>query len=921
MRRRASSSAIVGRDAELAALEDALAQIRDGGSAVLLLVGEAGIGKTRLVQELTGRPVASGFAILRGDAVDLAGAALPYDPIVGALESASGPAIESALGRLPDEARAELARLLPGAAPDRWAEAGVVDEEGAQARLFRLLGRLLRELCRDAPTLLIIEDLHWADESTLDFLAFLVRSLPPRLGLLMTVRAEDVEMLLTQEAPRAGRRMRRFVAELARHPDAQRFDLQPLARDEVAHLLEGITGRLPAAVLLEEICTRSNGIPYHAEELLATTLQGGDLGVPATVRDSTLIQIEGLNAATQELLKLMAVASRPVSQAFLQTVDVVPGPSVSGALHEAMSHHLIRRASGEATFAFRHALGRQVVYDELLPQERASLHVAIAAALAREPDANPGELALHWHAACRPKEALMASVQAATTALDLFAYADALPHLERVLELWDRVEDVSEEFGLDRVEIIRRAARAAFLVGEHDRSNRLWRQALGLVDHSAEPVKAAGLYEQMGRCQPWNVEGSLSAFQIALRLLPPTPSAQRARLTGEVARGFSFLERWDEARSNAEEAVALALSVESRTEEASARATLGVAVAFLGDPERGEQELRTAIEVAGDELAAEDVERAQLDLGEVLRLQGRFAAALDVMRQGAADARRRGTDRTFGRFMLLNAAEDLFRLGRWDEAATCLDELSRVDCGPTGTVVRESVAGRLAAARGDFPAAADHLLRAATQCREIDAVEFVPAIYAGLGELALLRGHPDEACRVIDNGLDLVGSSLDALHAPVLVWMAARAHADAGRTARRGRRGPGAGALRADVAELIAALHRLAGSWANGDGPPETLTHVALAEAELERAGAGSRAVDRWKAAVERCTALEREFAAAYARWRLAEASLAAGDGETATRALRDAHATARELGARPLLGGIERLARIADVGLLEPTP
>jgi tetratricopeptide (TPR) repeat protein len=921
MRRRASSPAVVGRDAELAALEDALAQVGEGGSAVLLLVGEAGIGKTRLVQELTSRPVASGFAILRGDAVDLAGAALPYDPIVGALERANGPALESALGRLPDEARAELARLLPGVAPDRWVEAGAVDEQSAPARLFRLLGRLLRELARDAPTLLVIEDLHWADESTLDFLAFLVRSLPPRLGLLLTVRAEDVETLLTREAPRTGRRMRRFVAELARNPDAQRFDLQPLERDEVAHLLQGITGRLPAAIFLEEICTRSNGIPYHAEELLATTLKGGDLGVPATVRDSTLIQIEGLNHATQDLLKLMAVASRPVNQAFLQAVGLVPEPTLTSALHEAMTYHLIRRAPGTASFSFRHALGRQVVYDELLPQERSSLHAAIAAALADAPDANPGELALHWHAACRPKEALAASTLAATMALDVFAYADALAHLERVLELWDRVDEIPAESRVDRVEVISRAARAAFLIGEHDRSGRLWRQALGLVDHAADPVRAAELYEQMGRCRPWSAEESLQLFQKALTLLPPTPSAQRGRLTGEVARGFSFLERWPEARDNAEEALELALSVGSRAEEASARMTLGVAVAFLGDPERGERELRTGIEVGGSELAAEDIARAQLDLGEVLRLQGRFTAALSVMRNGAADARRRGTDRTFGRFMTLNSAEDLFRLGRWDETASCLDELATVDCGPTGTVVRESVAGRLAAARGDFAAAADHLLRAATQCREIDAVEFVAAIYAGLGELALWRGHPDEACRVIDNGVDLVGEHLDALHAPVLVWMAARAHADAGQTARSGRRSSGAGALRADVEQLIAGLHRLAQSWANGDGPPETLTHLALAEAELERATSGSRALERWEDAAQQCAALGREFAVAYARWRMAEAALAVGEGETAVRALRDAQATARELGARPLLGALERLARRADVGLLEPTP
>jgi len=919
MRRRASSADLVGRDAELAELEEILADVRGGAASIVLLVGEAGIGKTRLVEELTRRASVSDFTILKGGSVDLAGAALPYHPIVTAFGSAREPVLEAALGRLPEEARAELARLLPGLAPERWHAAAPRDEPAAQARLFLLVARLLAELCHDAPTLMVLEDLHWADDSTLDVLAFLARSPPERMGVVLTVRSEDVEARMSDEAPRSGQRLRRLIAEFARNVNVSRIPLAPLARDEVGELLYGITGRLPAAPLLEQIYDRSNGIPYHAEELLATTLEGGSSGVPASVRDSTLIQIEGLTRGAQELLKLMAVVSRPVTQALLQSVDWVPQQTLTSALREAMSHHLIRRGEPAGTFAFRHALAREAVYEEMLDAERASLHAAIATTLADADDANPGELAGHWRAACRPREAIVASVQAAADAQEVFAYGDALAHLEQVLELWDRVEELPAGLALDRVDVISRAARSAFLVGEHDRGQKLWGTALALVDHEADGVAAAGIYEQMGRCQPWNAEGSLAAFQTALELLPPTPSAQRARLTGDVARAFSFLERWEEARSHAEEALELALAVGTRAEEASVRATLGVAVAFLGDPVRGEQELRTAIEIGGNELPAEDVERAQLDLGEVLRLQGRFAAALEVMRNGAAAARRRGTDRSFGRFMTLNSAEDLFRLGRWEEAARCLSELASVDCGPTGTIVRESVAGRLATARGDFPAAADHLLHAATQCREIDAVEFVPAVYAGLGELALWRGHPDEACRVIDNGLDLVGTTLDALHGPVLVWMAARAHADANRTARSGRRWSAAGALCTDIEDLTEALRGLARSWPNGDGPPEAVTHLVLAEAELERAAMGSRSVECWARAAEHCDKLARAFPAAYARWRLAEAAL--GDPErqeTATDALSHARDTARELGARPLLGRIERLSQRIDQVALE---
>jgi hypothetical protein len=290
---RVTSSHLIGREAELAALEAALQDAAGGRASLTFVAGESGVGKSRLLGDLERRARERGALVLAGDCVDLGEAELPYAPLVAALR----PLARAGDPALAGDAGAAVAPLLPGSAPAR----AEPPDPGAQARLFEGLLSLLDALGAREPVLLVIEDLHWADRSTRAALAFLARSLcGERVALVASYRPDE----LHRRHP-----LRPLLAELEREPRARRIALAPLTREELADQLADILGAAPDAELLERLWTRTGGNPLFCEELLAAGLDGRG-APPDTLRDALMVRVERLSEPAQELLRLVAVGQR-----------------------------------------------------------------------------------------------------------------------------------------------------------------------------------------------------------------------------------------------------------------------------------------------------------------------------------------------------------------------------------------------------------------------------------------------------------------------------------------------------------------------------------------------------------------------------------------------------------------------------------
>ena len=451
-------AAFVGRVSELAELECALDATQAASGTTVLVAGEAGIGKTQLASELATRARGAGFEVLLGRCLDLVGTELPYQPFVEALRP---------LGEL------------------RRVDAGMA---ASQLRMFEETLALLAERAAVVPVLLVLEDLHWADASTLDLVVFLAHNLDDRrILLLATYRADELA---------SGERVRRLADGVLRSGSALALELGPLAHEELTTLLMTQAGAPLPAVLTNAIAARSEGNPFFAEELLAAAdSQGGEL--PHGLRDPLLRRVAQLDPSTQSLLRLAAAAGRDVRYPLLCAAAALPEPDVRESLRKAIDHRVLVADQATGSFRFRHALLAEAVYTTILPGEREELHARLAEELARSGAASPAELAPHWAAAGRSTEALAASVEAARQAEAVFGLAEAQAHLERALALWPEVPDAAELAGLDLAELCTWTAELAAEVGAAPRAVELGRRAVELVG-AEDPHRAALLHVRLG---------------------------------------------------------------------------------------------------------------------------------------------------------------------------------------------------------------------------------------------------------------------------------------------------------------------------------------------------------------------------------------------------------------------------------------
>lgn len=903
MATRVTSSRLVGRAPQLAELEAAWRDARDGRASIAFVAGESGVGKSRLLRELVHRVEDEGGRVLSGDCIELGDGELAYAPLVAALRPLARSA-DPALDALAPDLRAELGAFLPGASGG-----GSPSEAGmSQGRLFEALLALFDVLTAQTPVLLAVEDLHWADSSTRAFLAFLGRSIcSERMLVVASYRADE----LHRRHP-----LRPLLAELEREPRSRRIELGPLTEPELAEQLSDILGAPADPALVRRLWLRSDGNPLFTEELLAAGLDGRG-GLPATLRDALMVRIERLPPGAQEVVRLIAAGQRLTHDVLADAGDLEPR-ALRDALREAVASHVLA-VDEEDRYAFRHALLREVVQDDLLPGEQAHLHLALAGALQRNaPPGAPGvhlasAIAHHLLAGGDRAAALTASIVAADAAERVHASAEAAGLLERALELWDRVPDAAALTGIDRVELLRRAAHAHDTQNDLVRAELLLDRALELVDEEAEPQRAGLLLERLARAR-WarnHQEEALATAQRARDLLPTEPpSVALAVVLAWWAKSLMLMGRFRASVETAEQALQAARGVGDVMSQARALNALGVSLAGLGDADAGVAALEEALELARRERLRGELNSTYVNLAEALHTSARSEDAEAVTQRGIVELETFHDPRRL--WLRIGLAELYLDLGRTREAVGALPPIERRYSAVT-VLYHAITEAAVALAVGDHDGARAHLDRAEPGIELTIEPQFSGQFAVLRGELARREGDLDGARAAVDAGLDrIVCCSDDATRVARVAALGVVVEA---LTAQRAR-DLGDAAAAAAAAARAEAMHAYVAAAA---GRPIEDALVAGADAALAQAR-GQACAGAWEAEAQAWGAIGRRGLESQAFLRAAAAAAAADDRDEAARLAQHALDVVAGSGSDWLEREIRGLVARARLRVADPT-
>jgi DNA-binding CsgD family transcriptional regulator len=914
---RSVSPVLVGRAEQLAVLSAALAPARREGPSVVLVGGEAGVGKSRLVSEFTARTRAAGARVLKGGCVELGTDGLPFAPFTAVLrELVRDLGADGVAGLLPGGVTRDFARLLPEFGPAD----GDAGESVARARLFEQMLALLERLADSGPVVLLIEDTHWADRSTRDLLAFLVsrQQILDRVLIIVTYRSDE----LHRTHP-----LRPLLAELSRLAWVERMELPRLDRRHADELVARILGREPEPALADEVYRRADGNPLFVEELLCDDCTGGLApGMPASLRDLLLVSVRRLPEESQEVLRTASAGGQHVGHALLVAVTGLPDDGLSRALRPAVAANVLTAdADG---YAFRHGLIREAILDDLMPGDHTRLHTRFAEALGADPGLLPPgraviEQAHHWYAAHDLKGAFVSGWRAAAEAGRALAHAEQLTLLGRVLELWDKVPDAEQRIGASKLSVLEQAARVARTAEENEQGAAYASAALKEIDPAAEPVRAALLLET--RALLGKHRDPEESLQAALDLVPPgVGDAARAQILVDLAKYTGRL-RGPEALAALDEALELARQTGEAATEATALLELGLVRSLAGDDTAALEVFAQANSVAAQAGAYGPQLWSAINESHVLEGMGEHEKAAEVARAGIASAEDYGLARSSGAFLAINVAEPLVSLGRWDEATEVIGHALELAPQQYIRCSLRRVAGEIALRRGDLGEALEHAAAARSALGSAGfkhrAQHDIPLTQLDV-ELCLANGKPGDALAAVsavDGRLDLAE---DARYAWPLLAAAARAAAAAA--------GAGAVSGGGQPADVLRRLRALAAQMP-AFGPvqranrltfsAEALRAAAVAEpGPGQSAAGGGKVLAAFDAAAAAWERVGDPYPHAVALLHGAEAALVAGDRDRAAERLRRASELADRLGARPLLeeiGGLGRSARIqpADEG------
>jgi DNA-binding CsgD family transcriptional regulator len=916
---RISCPDFVGRAEELDVLGATFESVADGQPATVLVGGDAGIGKTRLVEEFCRRARAAhpDMLVAVGVCVPTDGGGLPYGPVAGILRDV--------VRQLGEAAGAEaLGPLVSGvglAALDFSVGGGAFQggrhtDDLAKTRLFELILAGFTALARRQPVVLVFDDLQWADSASAELLRFLTRNLADTPVLMVgTYRSEEVG---------PDHELRPWLAELGRHTRVTHLRVEGLDRDELTTMIAAILGHQPDWTVVDAVWARSQGNPFFAEELTAA---GPSPTLPPELARVIMTRVESLSKKTHQLLRVLAVAGMAAEHRLLAVVaDGFDTDGLDAALAEAVDNQVVLVDESRTGYRFRHALLREAVDASLLPGERVRLHHRLAEAVAADASLVPGEsgqraatLAGHWWEAGDWAASYAASVEAAAAATSLWAFPEAFVHFERALAALERMPADARPETADRLRLLDEVADVAYLVGAGTRSVELAQAAIDATDASLDAAGLARRYALLGR-NAWGTGDSDAAFdnyRKAVELMPADPpSAELARVMAEEARGIMLMARYRESERRCLDAIAVARAVGARAEEGHALYTLGCCRGSIGYDDEGIALIREALAIAEEVGSPDDLNRAYMGLSNFLVESGQLEEGAALVFDSAAMGEALWGVRLNG--AAGNSADALIRLGRYDDAAALLAQTG--DRG-VGTCITQPLLLQttLAIRRGLFDEAHRSLTVADRESERLGDVQQRGAYHIAAAELAIEQGRGDDAFEDVERALDLAAGTDDLNYRPEMCALGVRALADRVDEAHTRRRPVDVDKARLLAHGLVEDVNRMIAATVAGGGrcPPRTSAFASSCAAEESRLFSSdpqlwARAAAAWETAGE-------PYPVAYCRWREAEALLTGrAQRSKADESLQAAWTVASQLGAGVLTERIEHLARRARIALHE---
>ncbi|MBB2937617.1 ATP/maltotriose-dependent transcriptional regulator MalT [Amycolatopsis bartoniae] len=921
MPRLGSGIPLVARVDEMRRLRAGFTRAERGEAGAILLAGDAGVGKTRLLAELAEFAGSRGALVLTGRCLDVREGGLPYLPFaeaLGPLATADDAAVVEAV-----RIRPALSRLLPLAQPGPVSDVEYApmtsEHEGpyrprpeqdlGQLQLFDAVLGVLTEIAEHRPVLLVLEDLHWADGSTRNLLSFLSSRLrAQRLLVVASYREEDVH----RRHP-----LRGLLVELVRLPAVTQIELHPLKEADARAFVEALADGPLTPEVITSVVERSEGNPFFAEELLASCSDCTD--IPAGLAEVLLARLERLSPDARRVLRAIAVAGESVAHAALAEVSGLGEDQLDEALREAVQHHVLVVEKG--AYAFRHALLQEAVYGDLLPGERTRMHAAYAARIRRTPQGRGHDAKLAYHS-LQSRDfatALPALLSAADEAERLGAPGAALRHVEQALEIWDAVPPAARPPEVDELQLLKEASYFAGTSGEPERAIAYARSAVQELREDTDVELATKTWRRLAEAL-MNVEGRLDEAQEAIdRAWDLIDGARPSRTTSWVlATRAAILRGTDhhsDARFCAQVAVAEAQTVGAAGAEASALITLGALADNVGDFEEARARLRDA-EQKAREAGSPDVElRALCFLGFSYEDQGEIEPAVEAFGRGIKRAEETGL--TWSAYGLEQRARHLrlrYQSGDWPAESVTAVPARGVSSVLTARMTAEWLP--IVVARGRFTAAGKLLAELRSHWR----AEPLTAIAAGGAgaELAYWQGDHEAVVKRAVEAMDFL-RALDQGYRLSEIRLSAGALSGAAAKAAAARLRGDEEAVRAaaEVGEELVERARSAaakGRPRSGILGPEGRAWLARAEAAATCVR-GAPDPELWARAVAEF-GYGQVYEQAICRWQHAEALLAVSEPGRAADELAKAHKTAEHLRALPLRDAVRDLARRARIDL-----
>lgn len=857
---------IIGRSKEFARLCEVFDLAREGKGGIILIAGEAGIGKTCLAEEALAE---GALPVFTGRATEIS--TPPYGPITAALRDCLRKSNDNLFEETP--LSHYLALLLP--------ELGTPPEEVDRETLVEAITTALTTGMQHKPAALFIDDLHWADEATLELLPILAnRICTEHILILATYRSDEI--------PR-GHRLRWLRNELRRTRQLQEIQLDPLGYDYATMLMENILCAPPSPALAQRIFDQTQGVPLFVEEMANALLtsggvykgetgfelvEGAKIPIPENIRDAVLIRLDVLSEEARRLLEVAAVAGTEFD---LEMITELCGEETG--LDELIERNfIVENRPGNA--AFRHALTREAVLGEISWSRRRHLHRQIALYL-ETTDASPGLIAEHWLTGNALERARQALLESAEHSCQLHAYRDAAKAAHRALEIWPDGEEENK-----RLETLERLAHCAQVSGQLSDAVRALREVVECL-----PENESNRLGEVQRALA-TVYGLQGAWEQSMEArIAAAHHFEKANLDGEAAvewlaaaGRYTATVQYTTALATVESAIRLAEKSKRPDVQARALALQGNVLAMLGKGEEGRQTIQAGLSLALKHNLTEAASQAYYRLALALEYASEIPAAREAFFTAYDYCENQGAE-MHAQICLGCMAYVFYRSGEWKRALEgCKKVMENKTSPPDSRAGSVGLVGLIRAHRGETRPARKHLLESLHLARQANAVAIELIDLGGLAVVSEYEGDVQTADAYYRETLDLWQKGEDRHDAIAALCSAATFFAN-GKFEKETAR----------CAEILATI-------ATATGNTEALAALgfALGETELLH-GNAEKAAGQFAQALSHIEKLQVPFERARFAYRTGVAYARAGDTEHAIPHLRNAYRLARKLGARPL--------------------